>query len=130
MPKTRKRVDGVGSPVAFTCPECSGPIRELRNSSILRFRCLVGHSYSAQAMFDSRRERLQAELWHLVSATEESRRLALMMAAQSRREGLIGAARDFERAARGCAAQSELLRRLLRTMPSAHSDERVVRRRA
>lgn len=123
-------VEGIGTPTSFTCPECSGPIREIRDSSIVRFRCQVGHAYSAQAMFAGRLQSLEADLWHLVSSTEESRKLALMLAKQARKERLKDVARDFEDTARACQRQSEELQRILTRMPSARYDERVSGRRA
>jgi two-component system chemotaxis response regulator CheB len=117
-------VEGIGTPVSFTCPECSGPIREIKDSTIVRFRCQVGHAYSAQAMFAGRLESLEAEMWHLVSSSEESRRLALMLARQARKERLFEVAKDFERTAKGCQAQSEALQHLIQRLPSARYDDR------
>ena len=134
IPRMRGRVmdlvSGIGDSVPFTCPECSGPIREIKDSILVRFRCQVGHAYSAQAMFAGRLESLEADLWHLVSSSEEARRLALLLARQAHREKLPDVARDFERAAQGCLAQSEAIQQLLQRMPSARYDERSSGRRA
>lgn len=123
-------VSGIGDSVAFTCPECSGPIREIKDSTMVRFRCQVGHAYTAQAMFAGRLESLEADLWHLVSSSEEARRLALILARQARKERLPDVARDFERTAKGCLRQSQGIQRLLQQMPSARYDERMSGRRA
>lgn len=123
-------VQGIGTPAGLTCPECSGPIFEIKDSSIVRFRCQVGHSYSAQAMLAGRLESLEADLWHLVSSSEESRKLSLLMAKQARKERLFAVAEDFERTARGCQAQSKAIQKLLTKMPSAWYDDRQSGRRA
>lgn len=123
-------VEGIGDPVTFTCPECSGPMREIRDSTLVRFRCQVGHAYSAQAMLAGRLESLEASLWHLVSSSEEARRLALLLARQARKENLAEVARDFELTAKGCEFQLEAIQRLLQRMPSARYDERQSGRRA
>jgi two-component system chemotaxis response regulator CheB len=36
----------------FTCPECSGPLFEIRDGRFLRFRCRVGHAYTAENMLE------------------------------------------------------------------------------
>lgn len=123
-------VAGLGGPSSFTCPECSGPIREIRESTMVRFRCQVGHAYSAQAMFAGRMEGMEAELWHLVSSSEEGRKLALLLAGQAEREGLALVARDFRKTAEGCQAQFEAVQKLLAHLPSAWHDERRSGRRA
>lgn len=123
-------VRGIGQPIGYTCPECSGPIFEIKDSAIVRFRCQVGHSYSAQAMLAGRLESLEADLWHLVSSSEESRKLALLLAKQARKERLFAVARDFENTAKGCQEQSKTIQKLLAKMPSAWYDERQSGRRA
>jgi len=123
-------VEGIGTTTGFTCPECSGPIREIKESTIVRFRCQVGHAYTTQAMFAGRMESLEADLWHLVSSSEEGRKLALILAEQARKEGLLAVAKDFQMTADGCQAQSEALQKLIAKLPSAWYDDRQSGKRA
>jgi CheB methylesterase len=39
----------------FTCPECNGPLLEDERDGVLKFRCRVGHVYSAESGSQSRR---------------------------------------------------------------------------
>src|SRR5262252_6098153 len=39
-----------GSPSAFACPECHGVLWELEQGQLLRFRCRLGHAYTADAL--------------------------------------------------------------------------------
>src|SRR5215212_9137289 len=32
----------------FTCPECSGPLYEIQSGDLVRFRCKVGHAFTAE----------------------------------------------------------------------------------
>ena len=34
----------LGTPTAFSCPECSGTLWELEDGQLLRYRCRVGHA--------------------------------------------------------------------------------------
>jgi hypothetical protein len=39
-----------GKPSVFACPECSGVLWELKEERLLRYRCRVGHSYTADSL--------------------------------------------------------------------------------
>ncbi|NKF33698.1 chemotaxis protein CheB, partial [Pseudomonas sp. BGM005] len=38
----------IASPTAITCPDCHGVLSEVRGSRPLRFRCQIGHAYTAE----------------------------------------------------------------------------------
>ncbi|WP_037080643.1 chemotaxis protein CheB [Rhizobium sp. CCGE 510] len=40
----------IASPIAITCPDCHGVLSEVRGSRPLRFRCQIGHAYTADAL--------------------------------------------------------------------------------
>jgi two-component system chemotaxis response regulator CheB len=65
-------------PSAITCPECGGSLW-VTSDEPLRFRCRVGHAFSAESLFMAKRDALEAALWAAVVALEEradlSRRL-------------------------------------------------------
>src|SRR5262245_28380544 len=42
--------DKAGTPSSFSCPDCGGVLWELERDDILRFRCRVGHAYTARAL--------------------------------------------------------------------------------
>ena len=39
-----------GEPSGLTCPECGGALWEQQEGELIRFRCHVGHAYSAESM--------------------------------------------------------------------------------
>jgi two-component system chemotaxis response regulator CheB len=63
------RPDGPAS--AFTCPECSGALWELREGELVRYRCRVGHTYSEDAMIDAQGTAVEAALWAALEVLEE-----------------------------------------------------------
>jgi two-component system, chemotaxis family, protein-glutamate methylesterase/glutaminase len=69
LSETSERPDGPPSP--FTCPECSGPLWELRHGEVVRYRCRVGHSYTEDAMVIEQGSALEAALWSALEALEE-----------------------------------------------------------
>lgn len=63
--ETRALIEG-------TCPECRGPLTELRDGDIIEFRCLVGHRYSPSGLLQAHYETQERALWAAVVSLEES----------------------------------------------------------
>lgn len=51
-----------GAPSSFFCPACGGVLWEV-DDDLLRFRCRVGHTYSADGVVDAQGESVDAALW-------------------------------------------------------------------
>src|SRR5262245_4416174 len=47
----------------FTCPECNGAIRQIDGEPVQRFRCRVGHSYSADDLVTAKALGAEEALW-------------------------------------------------------------------
>ena len=60
-----------GKPSAFACPECSGVLWEVEEGELLRFRCRVGHAYTADALGEEMSESVEQALWASMRALEE-----------------------------------------------------------
>ena len=50
--------DMLGTPSRFTCPECHGALWEIDDGSMLRFRCHVGHAFTADTVLASQGEEI------------------------------------------------------------------------
>lgn len=61
--ETVRDEDRPGSPSTFGCPDCGGVLWELHEDQLLRFRCRVGHAYSAEGLLGTQGESLDAALW-------------------------------------------------------------------
>lgn len=94
---------------AFTCPECGGTLRVERSHGAERFRCRVGHAFSASGLLAGKQDALEAALWAAIVALEErvdlSRRLVRRLAG-TRPSRLARYREDIERA----TGRIELLR--------------------
>jgi two-component system chemotaxis response regulator CheB len=51
---------GAGRLTALSCPECHGPLCELPEKNMLRFRCHCGHAYSAQSLASAKSKEADA----------------------------------------------------------------------
>src|SRR5262245_34861077 len=60
--------DKLGKPSAFGCPECGGVLWEIDDAQLLRFRCRVGHAYSADSLVVEQTEGVEDALWAALRA--------------------------------------------------------------
>lgn len=101
-----------GPASAFTCPECSGALWELREGSLVRYRCRVGHSYSEDAMIDSQGTAVEAALWSALEVLEERGELLQRIAERMAGRTPKTEAR-FRKGAREALDRAALIRRAL-----------------
>ena len=52
----------------FTCPDCGGSLWLHNEYGVRRYRCRVGHTFSAEGLLLGKREALEAALWAAVVA--------------------------------------------------------------
>jgi two-component system chemotaxis response regulator CheB len=81
----------LGTPSAFTCPDCNGALWELQDGKLLRYRCRVGHAFSQQSMLEAQSDTVERALWEAVRTLEESAAMSRRIArnTQSLRSRLI-----------------------------------------
>ncbi len=61
--------------IEATCPECRGPLTEVRDGELVEYECLVGHRYGPEALLHAHAETQERALWSAVVALEEARTL-------------------------------------------------------
>jgi two-component system chemotaxis response regulator CheB len=76
-----------GEPSVYTCPECHGNLWEIREGTLSRYRCRVGHSYTEDTLIFEKGESLEAALWSALDALEEQASLTQRMAERAREMG-------------------------------------------
>lgn len=75
----------LGKVSSFTCPDCHGTLWEMEDDGLLRFRCRVGHAFTAENMLAQHDETLESMLWAAMRALEESASLSRRMAERTGR---------------------------------------------
>lgn len=98
---------------AFSCPECAGPLYEIRDGKLIRFRCRVGHAYTAESMLEEKSEVLENALYLALNTLEESAIMAGRLSLRSRGHGHNHAAGRFEERAREAKEQAAVIRQIL-----------------
>src|SRR5688572_7699933 len=58
-------------PSPFTCPDCGGSLWEIKEPGLVRYRCHVGHGFTADSLRDGMEEKLEETLWSALRAIEE-----------------------------------------------------------
>jgi two-component system chemotaxis response regulator CheB len=60
-----------GDQIPVSCPECNGPLYEVRHGQLARFQCFVGHSYSPESLSEQHTEALERALWTAIRKLKE-----------------------------------------------------------
>ncbi|WP_229371365.1 chemotaxis protein CheB [Umezawaea beigongshangensis] len=71
-------VNDFGVPSGLSCPDCSGGLVRLNDTST-RFRCRVGHAWTADALLEAQSTTLEKALWTALRTLEEKATLARRM---------------------------------------------------
>ena len=106
-------VEKLGQVSKLTCPDCHGALWEMHDQEILRFRCHVGHAYSAEALNKGQSQMLEVALWSAVRALEEQMILARRIVERARKANHNRAAKMFEERAKEAEVNSSIIRNLL-----------------
>ena len=104
-------------PTALTCPECGGALWELKNGKLLRFRCHVGHAYTAESLVSEQGNALEAAMWTALRALEESAALRRRMAERARKGNFPAMAKQYLDQAAESEARAAVVRKVLVSEP-------------
>lgn len=110
-----------GTPSGFGCPDCGGSLWELHDGELIRFRCRVGHAWTANSLLAEQSEGVEMALWTAYRALEERAALCDRISGRLRRGASTSASR-FEEQAREVRARAMVLRRLLVSQPTTNDE--------
>jgi two-component system chemotaxis response regulator CheB len=107
--------DMLGTPSRFTCPECHGTLWEIEDGTMLRYRCHVGHAFSADAVLASQGDEIDRLLDTLLRSHQERAALAHRMARHERANDRHVLADQLEIRARDYEQDVEIMKSLMRS---------------
>ena len=102
-----------GIPSPFACPECGGVLWEMDGEEMLRFRCRVGHAYTATSLGVEQAEAVEGALWAAMRALEEGASLARRMAENAAKGQRARLEERYRERAESKMQQAEVLRKLI-----------------
>lgn len=106
-------VERLGRISKLTCPDCHGALWEIYDDELLRYRCHVGHAFSAESLSEGQTQMLEVALWSAVRALEEKIILARRIVERAQKANHLRVAKLFETSAREAEEHSSVLRQLL-----------------
>jgi len=111
-------IDTIADPVALSCPSCGGVLSQVRTRP-LRFRCQVGHAFTAEVLDREQEGSLDEAIRVALRIVEERAQLVDRLARDSDAAGRAHSGRDFARKAGELRTHAEVLRRaaLRETIP-------------
>jgi two-component system, chemotaxis family, protein-glutamate methylesterase/glutaminase len=114
---TAERADSLGERSSQSCPECGGPLWELHDHHITRYRCTVGHSFTGRALLADQDESVERALWAAIRTLEERRRLLEQLVAESIGKGSDRMSESYQARRDETVEHIDQLRRLLLARP-------------
>ncbi len=98
----------LGEMVPVSCPECSGPLWSIQADGVHRYRCHVGHGYTAKTLAADQADAVERALWAALRTLEERSRMLSRLAEDERGRGHAASAEAFE--ARAAEAHEHVAR--------------------
>ncbi len=97
----------------YSCPDCQGSLYALRGTD--RYRCRVGHAWSADALLQQKNDDLERALWTALRTLDEKTSLANRMRASAVERQNMRLVARYENSAQESEQAAAVLRAFLRT---------------
>lgn len=104
------QMDHLGQRSLLACPDCHGVMWEIREGDLIRYRCHVGHAYTAELMSLALDETLRRSLNSGLRALDERIALARRLHEQAKDAGLTHLAESWRKKLVECEQEAEILR--------------------
>jgi two-component system, chemotaxis family, protein-glutamate methylesterase/glutaminase len=116
----------IANPAALTCPSCGGVLSKLKAGNPLRFRCQVGHAFTADTLAKEQESRVDEALRVALRIIEERAELVHRMAEDGRATGRRAVAAMYDARATEYREYADLIRQaVLRTLEQGRPGERA-----
>ncbi len=106
-------LDRPGIPSGFGCPDCAGALYQIEEGRLLRYRCRVGHAWSAESLLARQTVDLEGALWMALRSLEEKAALSTDLGHRADGQGHLRTATRFEESAQEALRAAELVRQLV-----------------
>ena len=104
-------VEPPGDQIPVTCPECNGPLYEVKDGELAHFQCFVGHRFSPESLSDQHTEALECALWTAIRKLKKRSGLHKKLVERRKRN----------------KSEEELRKRLEESVATAENDLKLLR---
>ncbi len=108
-----ERLTRIAEPAALTCPSCGGVLSAMKGDHPLRFRCQVGHAYTADSLAKSQEGRVDEALRVALRIIEERAELVHRMALDARQSGRAAVAEMYAARSVEYREYADMIRRVV-----------------
>jgi two-component system, chemotaxis family, protein-glutamate methylesterase/glutaminase len=108
-----KTEDRLGDSSVFVCPECHGPLWEIEDGPMLRYRCHTGHAFTADVMMEAQSQEAEQILWSLLRAHQQRAELARRLSVKEKAQRRNELAAQFAERAKEYAADAALVEQII-----------------
>lgn len=113
-------IGALADPASLTCPACGGVLSQVKDGRPLRFRCQVGHAYTADALAKDQEDRVDEALRVALRIIEERAELVHRMAEEGRESGRRAVAEMYDDRAKEYRRYANTIRQaVLRTLDTS-----------
>jgi two-component system chemotaxis response regulator CheB len=102
-----------GDQIPVTCPECNGPLYEVKDGELALFQCFVGHRFSPESLSEQHAEALERALWTATRKLKERVVLHQNLMERKRNKGELELFRRLEESVATAKNDLKLLREIL-----------------
>jgi two-component system, chemotaxis family, protein-glutamate methylesterase/glutaminase len=123
---TRQRspdMDQLERPIALTCPECGGALREIGGTAVKEYRCHTGHRFGPKEVLDGQIEEVEHAFGVAERVLNERIELCRHMAEDARAGGRAMGVAHWDRLQKDAEAQLHVLQQFLGRAPGHAFEE-------
>jgi len=115
-------LDSIGKPSYFTCPDCHGTLWEIKEGKLVRYRCRVGHGFTAESLIANMDDTLEDSLWEAARALVETAHLKDRVAERLDERDRVESAKRLRAQALVARRRAETIRNLLRSEKAPNAE--------
>jgi two-component system chemotaxis response regulator CheB len=105
--------EALGELVPFVCPECQGPLWQIEHGRLPRYRCHIGHAFTAHALLTEQQEAIDRSLGSLLRAFEERGNFLDLLVQYEAQNGHTGLVKRYEQVGAEAHRQTDRLQDLV-----------------
>lgn len=106
-------MEEIGTLVPVTCPDCGGPLWEIEDQPVPRYRCHTGHAFGRESLVAGFSEVTERSLWTALRVMDEKTRVLEGLSQNHRKRGHDNLAKRYDERANESGEQADQIRHLL-----------------